>query len=209
MPGLPPRLHLPFARWPEADKTTWQRAITSHDPFDDAPGARLAKSTLHTRWMAWRRFLGFLAITEPDALFLTPSERVTMQRVREFTAHVAQTNTPFSVAGQIDAFYSAARTMLPEVDWTWLRAIKARLYALAPSKGAAGPVITSVQLVELGLQLMAESNPESKASVSMADAVMYRDGLMIALVGYVPLRHKMWPRSKWVAISSRRAMIGI
>ena len=56
MPGLPPKLHLPFARWPEADKTAWQRATTSHDPFDDAPGARLAKSTLHTRWIAWRRF---------------------------------------------------------------------------------------------------------------------------------------------------------
>jgi hypothetical protein len=28
--------------------------------------ARLAKRTLHKHWMGWRRFLGFLAITEPD-----------------------------------------------------------------------------------------------------------------------------------------------
>jgi hypothetical protein len=46
----------------------WNAAVQGGDPFYDRPGARLAKRALHKHWMGWRRFLGFLAITEPDVL---------------------------------------------------------------------------------------------------------------------------------------------
>ena len=55
-------------------------------------------------------------------------ERLTIERVRSFVAHLAETNTPQSVAAQVDALYKAARVMMPERDWTWLKAVKARLY---------------------------------------------------------------------------------
>src|SRR5262249_38774316 len=190
MPGPRPQLHLPFGQWPEADKALWRQAIADDDPFGNAAGARLAKTTLHTRLMAWRRFLGFLAKSEPDVLNIDPRERLTVQRVQPFTRHLAETNTPYSVACQIDALYGAARTMIPDADWGWLRRAKARLFALAPPRGAEGPVITSVQVVELGLRLIQESALRPGAPVSLASAVMYRDGLMIALWGYAPLRHK-------------------
>jgi hypothetical protein len=51
-------------------------------------------------------------------------------------------------------------------------------------------VITSVQLVDLGIELMQECVVTGNAPITMSDAVRYRDGLMIALLGYVPLRHK-------------------
>jgi integrase/recombinase XerD len=51
-------------------------------------------------------------------------------------------------------------------------------------------VITSVQLVDLGIELMEECTVTANTPITMADAVQYRDGLMIALLGYVPLRHK-------------------
>jgi len=190
MPGPRPQLHLPFDQWPEADKALWRQATADDNPFDDAAGARLAKTTLHTRLMGWRRFLGFLAKSEPDVLNIDPRERLTLRRVQQVTKHLAETNTPYSVACQIDALYGAARTMIPGADWSWLRRTKARLFALAPPRGATGPVITSVQLVELGLRLIEESNLRPGAPVSLASAIMYRDGLMIALWGYAPLRHK-------------------
>jgi hypothetical protein len=119
--GPRPRLHLPFVHWPAADRRLWQRAAQNDDPFSDAPGARLAKATMHKRWMGWRRFLGFLAITDPTALEIAPAERLTRQCVRRFAAHLAETNTPHSVASQTDALYGAARIVLPEGDWSWLR----------------------------------------------------------------------------------------
>jgi integrase/recombinase XerD len=190
MPGPLPRLHLPYGQWPLADQRLWERAIESDDPFGDAAGARLAKSSQHQYVMGWRRFLGFLAIEEPSALEAAPAERLNMERIRPFVSHLAETNTPHSVAIQIDALYKAARIMMPECDWAWLKAVKARLYAAAPAHGPAGPVITSVQLLDLGQQLMDESQPKSPTAIRMADAVRYRDGLMIALLAFMPLRRK-------------------
>ncbi len=77
MPGRPPRLHLPYARWPAADQSLWQCAMGSDDPFSDAAGARLAKTTQRQYQTGWRRFLGFLAIEEPAALDIAPAQRLT------------------------------------------------------------------------------------------------------------------------------------
>jgi len=139
---------------------------------------------------AWRRFLGFLAIHEPTALEVAPIERLTIERVRPLVAHLAETNAPQSVASHIGALYQAARMMMPERDWNWLRAIKARLHAAAPVRVSARPVITSLQLLELGQQLMDESKPEPGTPISMHDAIHFRDGLMVALLAFIPLRHK-------------------
>ena len=190
MPGPKPRLHLPFPDWPNTDKRMWNDALANDDPFDDAPGSRLAKTTLHKYWMAWRRFLGFLSIEESAALDTSPSERLTKERANRFVEHLRKTNSPHSVAIQIDSLYGAARTMMPKTDWTWLRAMKTRLYAAAPRGGSARPVITSVQLTELGFALMDKSDVSPGKPVKMADAIRYRDGFMIALLAHVPLRHK-------------------
>jgi integrase len=51
-------------------------------------------------------------------------------------------------------------------------------------------VITSVQLLDLGLKLMDENKPQPEASLDVQHAVTYRDGLMIAVLAYVPIRAK-------------------
>jgi hypothetical protein len=190
MPG-PARLHLPYAQWPAADRLLWERAMGSDDdPFADAAGARLAKASQHDYLFAWRRFLGFLAIHEPTALEVAPAERLTIERVRPFVAHLAETSIPRSVAIQVDAVYKAARVMMPERDWTWLKAFKARLFRAAPASAPTGPVITSLQLLDLGLQLVDESKPTRGTPISKEDAVRYRDGLMIALLAFIQPRRK-------------------
>ena len=111
-------------------------------------------------------------------------------RVRQFVKHLRETNTPHSVAIQIDSLYGAVRTLMPDKDWTWLLHIKTRLYAAAPRGDRVRPVITSVQLVDLGMALMEESKISAEKPISMADAIRYRDGLMFALLAQVPLRPK-------------------
>jgi integrase/recombinase XerD len=191
MPGREPRLHLPYGQWPAADRLLWERAMCSDDdPFAGAAGARLAKASQQNYLFAWRRFLGFLATNEPAALEVAPTERITIERVRSFVAHLAESNIPRSVAGQVDMLYKAARVMMPERDWTWLKAVKARLYRAAPASAPTGPVVTSLQLLDLGLQLMDESKPTQGTPISKDDAARYRDGLMIALLAFIPPRRK-------------------
>ena len=190
MSGCQPRLHLPYGQWPVEDRRLWERAVSGDDPFGDAAGAHLAEASRKAYLFAWRRFLGFLAIEEPAALDTAPAERVTRERVRRFASHLADTNRPQSVAAQVDMLYKAARIVMPERDWTWLKTVKARLHAARPARGSAKPVITSVQLLELGLVLMDESRPTPGAPIRLTVAVRYRDGLMIALLAFIPLRRK-------------------
>ena len=76
MPGPMSKLHLPFTDWPEVDRQIWSNAVNDDDPFTEGGRRGLAKATLHKYWMGWRRFLGFLAIVEPDALELAPPKRL-------------------------------------------------------------------------------------------------------------------------------------
>src|ERR1700726_142516 len=93
VPGPRPKLHLPFAHWPPTDRRLWHDTAKTDDPFSDAAGTHLAKTTLHRLWMGWRRFLGFLAITEATALEIAPAKRLTIERVRRFADHLAETNS--------------------------------------------------------------------------------------------------------------------
>jgi hypothetical protein len=190
MPGPKPRLHLPFDQWPSADRLLWERAMSGDDPFAEGGGARLAKATQDRCMWAWRRSLGFLAIHEPTALEIAPAERLTIERVRLLVAHLTETCAPQSVASNVDALYQAVRMMMPEHDWAWLKAVKARLHAAAPAHTPLGPVITSIQLLDLGQQLMDENKPEPGTPVSKDGAVRYRDGLMASLLAFNPIRHK-------------------
>jgi len=144
---------------------------------------------------AWRRFLGFLAMHEQSEPELAPNERLTIERVRQLVAHLAETNAPNSVASVVEALYTAARAIMPDRDWSWLKATKARLHAAAPAHSPAGPVITSQQLLDLGLQLMDESKPEPGTPISMHDAIHYRDGFLAAVLAlsFVPGYFGVYP----------------
>jgi integrase len=190
MPGPEARLHLPYRHWPAADRLLWERAIDCDDPFAEAPGPRLAKASRQTYQLAWRRFLGFIATHEPTALELAPAERLTIERIRGFVLELNATRVPTSVARLVDALYRVAHMMMPERELTWLRAIATRLRAVAPVEAQNRPVITSVQLLALGQQLIDESQPPPGASISRQDALRYRDGLIFAFLAFIPIRRK-------------------
>jgi integrase len=184
------KLHLPIDRWPLEDRLLWEKPTNDNDPFGEATGARLAERSKHQYLFAWRRFLGFVLLEDGSALVLPPAERLTKERVRAFASHLSKTNIPRSVAIQIDALYKAARIMLPDHDLAWLKAIKARLHAAAPLQQAGGPAITSLQILHVGLSLMDQRFPLNRNRKLLSHAIAYRDGLMIALLAFAPLRRK-------------------
>jgi hypothetical protein len=188
--GFAAKLHLPFRSWPDADKALWQQAIEGDDPFSSGGGARLSLASRKRYFMGWRRFLGFLAITEPEALEVSAADRLSPERVKRFAKHLAETCAAASVATGVEATYNAARVMLPELDLGWLKVLKTRLHTAVPPREEIRPVITSMQLLKLGQQLMDEVRPKLRKKLRLAEAVQYRDGLMIALTGFAPLRRK-------------------
>jgi integrase/recombinase XerD len=184
------RLHLPFERWPAADQHLWQAATNGDDPFGDAEGASLADTSKKQYLFAWRRFLGFLSLEDASALDLPASDRLTKARVALFVGHLGETHIPRSVAIQIDALYKAARVMMPKLDLSWLKSVKARLHSAAPLQGASGPVVTSPQILAVGERLMDELDPVAGDQITLAQALRYRDGLMLSLLAFLPLRRR-------------------
>ena len=135
-------------------------------------------------------FLGFVVIERSICPCAAAGRTPHRDRVKAFANHLARTNIPRSVAIQVDALYKAARIMLPKQDLAWLKSIKSRLHSAAPLKRAVGPAITSLQILQVGLSLMDDHAPEGGKRITLSHATAYRDGLMIALLAFAPIRRK-------------------
>ena len=122
-------------------------------------------------------------------LSLAPSERVTEARVRAYLDHLRPGLTRRGLWNYLKHLYDALRLMIPQRDWSWLRTVVTRIERdLVPaSKHAA--VVSAERLVDLGLRLMdrAEADP---SALRRTDRLIYRDGLLIALLAHRALRRR-------------------
>ena len=100
-----PRLHLPYGQWPAADRLLWERAMGSDDPFAEAPVLAWPRPRSTPICSHGGGSSGSWRSTNPLHWTSLPAERLTIERVRAFVAHLAETNTPLSVAIQMSALY--------------------------------------------------------------------------------------------------------
>jgi integrase len=188
--------HLPVALWPQIDRDCFRAAFRrAEDPFEDqGPGAHLAPRTIAAIEHSYRRWLGALLVLEADALEVFPGERVTIERVRGYVRLLQETMNPVSVASHVGKLYAAVSYMDPQRDWAWLRRIKRRLEANARPRPRPVTPFTSEALIDLGHRLMdeaeakAERDVERPGNIKTQTACLYRDGLLVAFLGLVPLR---------------------
>jgi site-specific recombinase XerD len=188
----PQRKALPFAAWPEPDRTAWRRAVAAGDPFSDAGrGAGWAEATLRRYRWAWGRWLTFLG--SPSGSGGNPSgiEAMTPARLEGFLGLLRNQHlAPLSIARIVEALSHLLYAMAPQQDWTWLRLARNRLKAQAvPAKPIAPHLLPIGQIFEKALAVMelAEQRPLRRP---LQDSVWFRDGLMLALLAATALRAK-------------------
>ncbi|MCW8087676.1 tyrosine-type recombinase/integrase [Sabulicella glaciei] len=185
---------LPFASWPEADRATYLAACTPGSPFDD-PGAAASwrPATHRSLCAAYSRWLGFL---QSEGVVLAeegPAERVTPERLRHYERMLRGRCASVTVATYLGQLLMFLTDLWPERNWRWLREIQARHQRLAqPSRVKAARMVDQMELVELGFSLMeqavARPLPPDLTAGPSHPALLYRDGLMIALLALRPLR---------------------
>jgi integrase len=186
-----PLKHLPKELWPAEDRRLFQLAYLEGDIFDDepSPGRHLAAATRNSIYFGWRRWLGFLHAHHPDDLLLGPAERITAERVRAYVEHLRADLSSISVATLVSQLYHGACLIASECDWSWLRALKTRLHALAEPQDRFKHLVPAHHTLDLGMKLM-DTAFDIPLGGRKAREVQYRDGLILAIMSLWPIRRR-------------------
>jgi integrase/recombinase XerD len=189
-----PKLYLPYETWPEDDRTRWEAAFKAGvDPFEDrGPATHLAEPTGLGLQYAWGKFLFFLSVHGPELLACAPTARVNREIIAAYVRWQPKSCGPITIKNYLHHLWMALRYLCPDEDWSWLPIIVKRIAAQANPKPEKHHLVTSETLYAVGIMLMhrAVAKAEAAKNTSVAPAVLYRDGLIIAALALVPLRRR-------------------
>lgn len=182
---------LPLARWPALDQQLWREGTRAAGLFEAAgagagwaPRSRNKAERGYGRWLTWLQASGQF---ENQA---HPAARVDRTRVAAYLAELATTCAPWTQACRIQELYDALRVLAPKHDWGWLAGLLMTLRLRArPVRNKRQRLRPVEDLIGLGKRLMRQAETAPGWSPRRR-AVQYRDGLMIALLAYRPLRMK-------------------
>jgi site-specific recombinase XerD len=184
-----PGVHsLPEGLWPAADRAAWQEARR--------PSVRLQRggAASHLRPVVQRDlgkryglFLDFLSRSGP--LDMAPAgAQVTPENVEGYVDELKSRVSSVTVYGSIQKLRRFVQLIAPRSDLGWLIEIERQLYSERRPRPKWDRVVTTDVLVEAGRTLMAEAEIAKRPKLTRAR--MFRNGLMIALLAYCPIRLK-------------------
>jgi len=181
---------LPDVDIPSADRSAWQTATRPGDRLDDGgPAGHWRERSKRTVWFAYRRWLGHLRRHDPASLSLPPPDRVTEERLRVYIEALDATMTPTGSHNYVKHLYDAIRVMAPERSWAWLHELAKRLERLVVPPNKRPRMVGAAALFDLAASLMAKAEQVSDRE-PQDSALLYRDGLIIALLIARPIRRR-------------------
>ena len=195
-PRPPGHAALPLANWPAADRSAYERACVPGNPFDEGgQAARWRPATHRALTRAYARWLGYLLAQGINLDDQPPPNRVTPKWLGTYTRFLLERCACVTVSSYLGQLHMMLRDVWPEVDWQWVNDLQARYHRMAePSRNKAARIVPQQELLRLGCELMrqAETLPLSANMTAgpMHPALLYRDGLLIALLAMRPLRQR-------------------
>ena len=184
------RRSLPLHQWPEADRNAWNAACQ--------PAARLRRGGAATRLRPVTRddyayhygnFLGFLDRCGLLRLDGPAAANVAPENVGAYLAELKERVSYMTAHGSISRMRRVARIFDPARDLTWLAEIANDLAMVMHPRSTSDRLVSAEVLAEAGLTLMQEAETSPKMT-KLARACQVRDGLMVALLAFCPIRRK-------------------
>ena len=181
---------LPLDLWPEADRIAWNAACQ--------PAARLKRGgaaghlkpvTRDDHAYHYGNFLGFLdrrGLLQRDG---PAAASVTPENVDAYLAELKQRVSSVTVHGSICKLRRAARYIDPRQELAWLLEIAKDLALVAHPRSKTDRWVLPERLIEAGLTLIHEAE-HSQTMTKLAQATQVRNGLMLAMLGFHPIRRK-------------------
>lgn len=180
---------MPSRYWPEIDQKSWQTSCASADLLSEDSGARSARRPITNRKAekGYGRWMTFLTITAPYCLAVPPAMRITRERVTAYVEHlITLKNSTATILARLQELGEVAKVMGPTQDWRFINQLASRVRAVHKPARDKRNLKLSDELLDLAFALI------SKAQLmkGWAAAILYRDGLIIALLALMPLRRR-------------------
>jgi integrase len=181
---------LPLDLWPEADRNAWNAACQ--------PDARLQRGGLAghlkpvTRQVHERHYGNFLGCLDRNGLLrreAPAAANVTPESVDVYLAEAKARMSSTTVYVSICCVGRAARYMVPGLELDWLAELAKDLALLAQPRSKFDRLVLPERLIEAGLTLIQEAE-HSQTMTKLAQATQVRNGLMVALLAFCPIRRK-------------------
>lgn len=185
----PMRRALAVCEWPQADQGAWAAAQAAVDIFDEGGGAaHWAARTRLTNIQHYGRWLGYLAWTGALQKQAHLADRVTRESVRAYNRHLETLVAPRTRLSMLVGLKVMMQAMAPERTWRWLQDACNRVQINAkPSKDKRARMRPTAEIFAAAV---AELERLPADSLSLKQALAYRDALMLALLALRPLRVK-------------------
>jgi site-specific recombinase XerD len=181
---------MPFEAWPEADRKAWRGACEPAARLKRGGAAghlRPASREVHERH--YGNFLGFLdrkGLLRRDA---AAAANVTPENVGTYLAEAKASMSSTTVHVAMCCLRRAAQYMNPGLELGWLNEIAKDLAVVAHPRSKFDRLVLPERLIEAGLALIQEAE-NSHAMTKLAQASQVRNGLMLAMLGFHPIRRK-------------------
>lgn len=182
---------LPFPDWPERDRRAWLEAQKGDDDNDDllsvdrpAVGWRASSKELFVRcygiWLNWLNSGGLL---DPEE---SPQARVTRPRLAAYMqAERGLGNGAKTLVNHAVSLRHMFEALAPSLDWKWMLPFIGKLKTAVTTTKNHSDLPSIRELFELGLTLMRYVDAGKAGTVKQC-AVMYRNGLFIAMLAARP-----------------------
>jgi integrase/recombinase XerD len=179
---------LPPSEWPDADRNAWRKACDV--PERVRPGgaaARLKPSTRTSLTRAYGYLLEFCRRKELIHQHCAAAGNVTPEAIQAFLSELCHRVGSVTRMMYISKIRAMAAMLAPERDLSWLADIEADLRYEARPRPKYHRIVPTERLVRLGLDLISRGE-KSERLTPLTRARLVRDGLMVALLAFCPIR---------------------
>lgn len=116
----------PISEWPRADRDLWLAAVRPSDVLED--GGELSRRSGTTIYNIAKGYGRWLTWLESRALLderMSPADRITPARVREYVALLEENNATGTIISYTKELAQAAKLMDSKQNWSWISRIAA------------------------------------------------------------------------------------
>lgn len=182
---------LPFKDWPAPDQEMWHRATQQGGLFDDiGPLAHLAAPSQDMIERGYGKWLGWLSRIHPEALALSPADRIALETFLSFVEAMCDLSPP------TQHFYAATTLRLlsrchPERAWEPWRRIVRHLQRQADAHDSHrkdGRILSGAHVLKRAIEL--EASVSRDGINALQPALTQRNATIFAFLALIPLRRR-------------------